>query len=199
MILVLDFDGTVIRGVSWRHVMDFYGVRPEPWLQRYLNGEVTMEQWIRRDIGELMKHYSERDLDRIEGMLEYTEGFREFARKYFPKFRKVVFLSGGFPPLVKRIAEKWGAQAETIEYELEGGEVRVKREIDGNAKREILERLAKEDRVVYVADHVPGYEPEWSHDRILRIDMEGEHCRDRVHHHFIRSFHELAGVIEALL
>ena len=155
--LILDFDGTIVEGFSWEETRKFYGV-PSEMIDKYMKGEVTIEDWSDWDFLRIMKKFREADVKKIMAKLPLRRGFDEFAKKYFSRFEEVAILSGGFPQIVRSFAGKYGIKTHGVEYEEKGGETVITRHIDGESKQEIFSELYSEKRVLYVVDEAPGFE-----------------------------------------
>lgn len=170
---MLDFDGTIVKGVSWEALRKKYNVKRDKTFEDVIEGKITMNQLVLQGLENLLHLYDEKDFTEIMEALELKDGFEMFANQYFNKFDKVGILSGGFPPMVQRIADEYGIEAHTINYTRRGNFVDIERKMSGEEKKEILEGIAKDHRVIYVADEMhKGYEMNNYGKNVLRVFMD---------------------------
>ena len=195
--LILDFDGTIVEGFSWEATRNYYDV-PSEMVDKYMKGEVTIEDWSDWDFLRIMKKFQEDDIEKIMVQLPLKIGFNEFAKKYFSRFDAVAILSGGFPQIVQNFADKYDIKTHRVEYEERDGETVITRHIDGKTKQEIFRDHYSEERVLYVVDEAPGFENYELRDygkNILKIQMGSNGEGELVVHNFF----ELGKLVDTIL
>lgn len=192
--LLLDFDHTVLDGSSWGIFHELYDTDLPDFLEKYSQGEVTMEAWCKRDLAAILTSFQPEDLDKVLDSLEVRNGFEEFVEEYSPRFQHMGIVSGGFPPLIKRFAREYGMSAHVVEYDFDGQQAHVRKLMCGPDKKQVIQKFARDSHVIYVADDlVENYELSDYGERVLRVHMGpgGEHS--------VSDFHELGKLVEKVI
>ncbi len=149
-LIAFDLDGVLIDGYgSWREVHGGLGTtkQAEIHAQRYYAGEITFDEWARKDAG----LWQGVRIERIKEIL-YNVKLMPGIEKTIPRLKrryKLGIISGGLQLLADRISKEFGMDyAVGNSLIVKDGKVcGVDQQVDFEGKGEILKRVAEENGV----------------------------------------------------
>ncbi len=199
LFLFLDVDMTICKMVSWNKVHDFYKTGLENWTEKYFKKEITMNEWVDRDLAKLLTMYMPKDDEKLFKLFKFREGFEDFHQKFFDFFKKsggVFLISGGFPPMIKTLGEKLGITSYSINYNWDGKNLKINSYMNGEDKKRIMKKYSKEGKIIYVADDVfDGHELDDYGPNITKIVMG----KTSGYPLCVENFHQLDKLIKNLI
>ncbi|MBR9681913.1 MAG: hypothetical protein GOV00_03905 [Candidatus Altiarchaeota archaeon] len=204
--LILDFDGTIIKENTWQLMLKKHNLPGSKFHEKYEaahhKGAPDSElykiiaNWTADDAGKIHAVMTDESLKSVLANMKFTAGFEDFMKSHPKKFGYVAFLSGGFPPLVQKVALRYGVDSYVPQYTVHGSEIKVTHAILGSTKKKLIEGLGRDGRVIYVADDpIKGYESSDYGPNVLRIYMDGEDNPGPTVH----NFHELGELVDKIM
>jgi phosphoserine phosphatase len=109
-LVVFDVDGTLVKVYSsWQHLHEALGTwdRGRRYAEQFFKGAISYEEWARLDAS-LWRGYPLDKVQRIVGLIPYTEGAREAIDALRNAGFKVVLLSAGLSLITDRIERDIG-------------------------------------------------------------------------------------------
>lgn len=111
-LVCFDLDGVLIEAKSsWVAVHEAFGVRNEDSLRLFLHGEISEEEFIRRDVALWKKKNPNVTIDEIEEILSHIvlhPGAKELVRTLHDADVKTAVVSGGIANAARRVARHLG-------------------------------------------------------------------------------------------
>ncbi|MFL2962988.1 MAG: HAD family hydrolase [Candidatus Thalassarchaeaceae archaeon] len=106
--VVFDCDGVLIDNISsWWAIHEYFGTRNEEMLEKFLNKEITEEEFVNHDVGEWKKVQSKIHMDdimRCYSGVKLMPGAREVIKELQSKGIFVAIVSSGVDLLIGTIA-----------------------------------------------------------------------------------------------
>ena len=106
--VVFDCDGVLIDNISsWWAIHEYFGTRNEEMLEKFLNKEITEEEFVNHDVGEWKKVQSKihmEDIMRCYSGVKLMPGAREVIKELQSKGIFVAIVSSGVDLLIGTIA-----------------------------------------------------------------------------------------------
>ena len=111
-LIAFDMDGTLIETKSsWGTLNKEFGTDSSEMLKRYMNGEVTDDEFVKYDIKNWEERVENLNIEKINAILDKVKirnGAKELISEINKRGIKSVIISGGISHLAKRISEELG-------------------------------------------------------------------------------------------
>jgi phosphoserine phosphatase len=187
-LVCFDLDGVLIEAKSsWVAVHEAFGVRNEESLRLFLHGEISEEEFIRRDVALWLTKKPDVTLDDIDRILEGVvlhPGARDLIDALHARGIKTAVVSGGIALAAHRVAAQLGIQLVSAQELLAGPGGRLSGEGIVNTplrdKSVPVRRFAKDLRiplghVASVGNSAPDVPMFWASGLGIAFDPMDEH------------------------
>ena len=162
-LVAFDMDGTLIETKSsWGSLNKEFGIDSSDMLKRYMNGEITDQEFVDYDIRNWNEKVENLNIEKINTVLDKVK-IRNGAKELISEIKKMgiepIIISGGITHLANRISKELGIDkyyANDI-LEDENGNIYGKINLDSRDKGAVLRKILdenniKESEVVAVGD-----------------------------------------------
>jgi len=152
-LIAFDMDGTLTETKSsWATLNKEFGVDSGEMLKRYMNGEITDQEFVDYDIRNWNEKVDNLNIEKINSILDKIE-IRNGAKELLSEINKLgikpVIISGGIGHLAKRISKELGI----TEYyandilENQNGKIYGKINLDSRDKGTVLRKIINENNI----------------------------------------------------
>lgn len=157
---VFDMDGVLVdTWSSWDYVHRALGTSAEDARHLFFLGEITYEEFVRRDVGAWLKRHPDLTVERVREILStvpHMRGIEEMASALREMGYTLVIISGGIDMLAEMLTDRYGfAEYHANGFEIRGGEViprvRVPVPMKSDVMRDVIRRY-KPEKIVAVGD-----------------------------------------------
>ena len=152
-LIAFDMDGTLIETKSsWATLNKEFGVDSSEMLKKYMNGEITDQEFVDYDIRNWNEKVENLNIEKINAILDEVE-IRNGAKELLSEINKLgiksVIISGGISHLAKRISKELGITEYYANDILEddNGNIYGKINLDSRDKGAVLRKIINENDI----------------------------------------------------